>query len=87
MMKLQKLKKPLNLNKLSIAVSAGAAFYILKILKKKGGEMMVGIAFCYAVCIVNGTRKFSDVKNPKLKALVKKQLEDMGAGELAVDGE
>ena len=87
MMRLQKSKKPLKLNKLSIAVSAGTAFYILKILKKKGGEMMVGIAFCYAVCIVNGTRKFSDVKNPKLKALVKKQLEDMGAGELAVDGE
>ena len=87
MMRLRRSKKFSKLNKLSIAVSIGTAFYILKILREKGGEMMVGIAFCYAVCIVNGTRKFSDVKNPKLKALVKKQLEDMGAGELAVEEE
>nr|WP_162272121.1 hypothetical protein [Anaerococcus mediterraneensis] len=75
------------MSKLSIAVSVGTAFYILKILRERGGEFMIGIAFCYAVCIVNGTRKFSDVKNPKLKALVKKQLEDMGAGDLAVEEE
>ena len=68
--------------KLSMAVSAGAAFYILKILSKRGGEFMIGIAWCYAVCIVNGTRKLSDVKNPKLKELVIKQLKDMGADEL-----
>ena len=86
-MRLRRLKKSSKLSKLSIAVSVGTAFYILKILREKGGEFMIGIAFCYAVCIVNGTRKFSDVKNPKLKALVKKQLEDMGAGDLAVDGE
>lgn len=86
-MKLRKLKKSSKLSKLSIAVSVGTAFYILKILREKGGEFMIGIAFCYAVCIVNGTRKFSDVKNPKLKELVKKQLEDMGASDLAVDGE
>ena len=86
-MKLRKLKKSSKLSKLSIAVSVGTAFYILKILREKGGEFMIGIAFCYAVCIVNGTRKFSDVKNPKLKALVKKQLEDMGAGDLAVEEE
>ncbi len=86
-MKLRKLKKSSKLSKLSIAVSVGTAFYILKILRERGGEFMIGIAFCYAVCIVNGTRKFSDVKNPKLKALVKKQLEDMGAGDLAVEEE
>ena len=67
---------------LGMAVSLGAAFYILKILIQKGGEFMIGIAWCYAVCIVNGTRKLSDVKNPKLKELVIKQLKDMGADEL-----
>lgn len=68
------------------AALIGAAFLIPKFIEK-GGEFMIGLAFCYATCIVNGTRTIKDVKNPALRAEVKKQLEAMGAGYLAEEDE
>lgn len=81
MKKLLIYKHKSKVNKLGIAVSIGAAFYILKILEKRGGEFMIGLAFCMASCIVRGYKKYSDVPAP-MKEFVKQALIEMGAEEL-----
>lgn len=81
MKKLLIYKHKSKVNKLGIAVSIGAAFYILKILDEKGGEFMIGLAFCMASCIVRGYKKYSEVPEP-MKGLVKQALIEMGAEEL-----
>ena len=81
MRKLWSYKQKSKITKLGIAVSVGTAFYILKILDKKGGEFMIGLAFCMASCIVRGYKKYSEVPEP-MKGLVKQALVEMGAEEL-----
>ena len=55
-----------------------AVFLIPRILKEGGGDMLFGVAFCIASCIVAGTAKYSDVP-AGIRPLVDDALRNMGA--------
>ena len=53
-------------------------FLIPRILKEGGEDMLFGVAFCIASCIVAGTAKYSDVP-ASIRPLVDDALRQMGA--------
>ncbi len=55
-----------------------AVFLIPRILKEGGEDMLFGVAFCIASCIVAGTAKYSDVP-AGIRPLVDDALRNMGA--------
>ena len=55
-----------------------AVFLIPRILREGGGDMLFGVAFCIASCIVAGTAKYSDVP-ANIRPLVDDALRKMGA--------
>ena len=55
-----------------------AVFLIPRILREGGEDMLFGVAFCIASCIVAGTAKYSDVPT-SIRPLVDDALRKMGA--------
>lgn len=55
-----------------------AVFLIPRILKEGGEDMLFGVAFCIASCIVAGTAKYREVP-ASIRPLVDDALRKMGA--------
>lgn len=55
-----------------------AVFLIPRILREGGEDMLFGVAFCIASCVVAGTAKYSDVP-ASIRPLVDDALRKMGA--------